>query len=107
MRNERRAGWVRVGFGTNEWVRTCRELEEAESESERAKPQPDPQGAYPALINLAPLLAQADALGGTTQDSTAQTSILAGRIAALNGRATALRGPIIDSATRARMLAGI
>lgn len=69
--------------------------------------QPDPQGAYPALINLAPLLAQADALGGTTQDSTAQTSILAGRIAALNGRATTLRGPIIDSATRARMLAGI
>ena len=69
--------------------------------------QPDPTAAYPSLIDLAPLLAQAEAFGGTAQDATARTGALAGRIAALNGRAAALRGPIIDPATRARMLAGI
>ena len=68
---------------------------------------PDPPGANPYLIDLAPLLAQADAMGGDVQGAAAQTSALAGRIAALNGRAATLRGPIIDPATRARMLAGI
>lgn len=57
---------------------------------------------FPALIPLAPLIAQADALAGVQAADGAD-----GRIAALNARATALRGGIIDPATRARMLAGV
>jgi hypothetical protein len=69
--------------------------------------QPDPNAAYPALIDLAPLLAQAGVSEGDGQVSADRTRDLAGRIAALNSRAAVLRGPIIDPATRARMLAGI
>lgn len=63
----------------------------------------DPTAPYPSLIPLDPLLAQAAVL-----DSGAQPGAdLPGRIAALNARAAALRRPIIDPTTRARMEAGV
>jgi len=54
---------------------------------------------YPAPVPLGPLLALADAA------SVAPSGDLSGRIAALAARAGALRGPVIDPATTARMQA--
>ncbi|MBS1303876.1 hypothetical protein [Loktanella sp. SALINAS62] len=59
---------------------------------------------YPDLQPLAPLLAQAAAPGRVTPRTTAT---LTGSAADLRARATALRGPVVDDATRARMRAGI
>jgi hypothetical protein len=70
-------------------------LDEGVSEADRNAP-------YPTLIPLAPLIAQADALGGSVSNIGFD-----GRIATLNARAAALRGGIIDPATRARMRAGV
>jgi hypothetical protein len=64
--------------------------------------QADHNAPYPALIPLAPLIAQANGLRGTAPDISVD-----GRIATLNARAAALRGGIIDPATRARMQAGV
>lgn len=57
---------------------------------------------FPRLIPLAPLIAQADALANLPPPPSQE-----GRISALNARAAALRGPIIDPDTRARMQAGV
>ncbi|WP_394154086.1 hypothetical protein [Loktanella salsilacus] len=59
---------------------------------------------YPQLQPLAPLLAQAAQPGRITATSTAQMD---GSTAGLRARAAALRGPVIDAATRARMQQGI
>jgi hypothetical protein len=58
---------------------------------------------YPQLIPLDPLLAQVGGLASATAASVG----LGGRVAALAARAAALRGPVIEPATRARMRAGI
>lgn len=70
------------------------ELDARLTEADRTAP-------YPALVPLAPLLARADAA------SAAPVADLAGRLAALNARAAALRGPVIDAATTGRMAAGV
>lgn len=60
---------------------------------------PDVQNApYPALVPLAPILAAA-ALPGETDPS----GTLDSRAAALNARGAALRGPVIDATTQARL----
>ena len=56
---------------------------------------------YPDLVALAPILAAADGAAGRSPP------VLAGRLAALRARATALRGPVVDPATRARMRRGV
>lgn len=63
----------------------------------------DRTAPYPALIPLAPLIARA---GGLDQP-VIQSGPLDARIARLNARAAALRGAIIEPATRARMQAGV
>ncbi len=66
----------------------------------------DPAAAaapYPALIPLGPLLTQA----GTGGVAPLASAGLSGRLSALAARAAALRGPVIDSATRARMQEGV
>lgn len=62
----------------------------------------DRNTAFATLIPLGPLIAQADALANGQSPASAD-----GRIAGLNARAAALRGAIIDPATRARMQAGV
>ena len=57
---------------------------------------------YPVLQPLAPLLAQAAQPGRITPQTPRQ---LEGGAAALRARAAALRGPVVDAATRARMQA--
>lgn len=59
---------------------------------------------YPTLEPLAPLLARAALPGRITPVSTIQMD---GSAAALRARAAALRGPVVDAATRARMQRGI
>ncbi len=58
---------------------------------------------YPALVPLGPVLAAAEA----QRLQPAPDAGLDGRIAALQARAAALRGAIIDGPTRNRMRAGI
>ncbi len=60
------------------------------SEADRSAP-------YPAPVPLGPLLALADAA------PMAPAGDLSGRVAALVARASALRGPVIDAATVARI----
>lgn len=68
----------------------------------------DPTAPYPSLIPLDPLLAQAAVLdSGAQPGAELPGADLPGRIAALNARAAALRRPIIDPTTRARMEAGV
>ena len=55
---------------------------------------------YPDLVPIGPILAQG---GQTTRDAT----ISANRLAALRARASQLRGPVIDRATRLRMTQGV
>jgi len=62
--------------------------------------RPAPAG-YPALLPLGVLLARAE---GLTLDPAIESS-LASRAAGLRGRAQALRRPVIEAATRARMAA--
>ena len=57
---------------------------------------------YPTLQPLAPLLVQAAQPGRITPQTTAE---LDGGAAGLRARAAALRGPVVDAATRARMRA--
>ena len=55
---------------------------------------------YPELQPLAPLLARAAAPGQITPASVPQMN---GSAAGLSTRAAALRGPVVDAVTRARM----
>lgn len=71
-------------------------------------------GAYgqPGLVPVGPLLAAADALespvsGGLGSGGLVLANSLQSRAAALRARAARLRGPIIPSATKTRMRAGI
>jgi hypothetical protein len=59
---------------------------------------------YPTLQPLAPLLAQAAAPARVTPATTAAVD---GDAAALRARAAALRGPVVDADTRARMTGGV
>ncbi len=65
----------------------------------------DPPGArdYPAILPLGPLLAQAEG-GVIAPDLTAS---LEARGAALRARAAALKRPVIERATRARLTAAL
>ncbi len=63
----------------------------------------DRAAPFPILVPLGPLIALAGGDAGTMPAAAG----LEGRIAALNARAAALRGDIIDPATRARMQAGV
>ena len=65
-------------------------------------PAADRRAAPPALVPLAPLLAQAEASSGV--DPVAVSRDVNARIAALRARAARLAGPVIEPATRARML---
>ena len=59
---------------------------------------------FPALVPLAPLVAQAE----TPQtDAAGAEAALAPRLSALRARAARLRGPVIPPAQRARMLRGL
>lgn len=64
----------------------------------------DRNAPFPALIPLGPVLAQAAALGDGAIDPVSGSDA---RIDNLAARAEALRGGIIDPATRARMQAGV
>ncbi|MCB6178912.1 hypothetical protein LHP98_12320 [Rhodobacter sp. Har01] len=64
---------------------------------------PAASGASPRLLPLDELLAQASA--GTTV--AARGDALAARAARLKARAALMRGPVIDSETRARLAAAI
>jgi hypothetical protein len=59
---------------------------------------------YPDLVPLDPLLA---GLSDAPANNAQIEANLQGRVAALRARAARLRGPIVDSATRARMRAGV
>lgn len=59
----------------------------------------DRTAPWPALVPLGPVLAAADARAGAPPPA----GDLPARIAALNARAAALRGPVIDAATAARI----
>jgi len=61
---------------------------------------------YPRLTNIDALLAQANTAGPLATNATVAQDV-AGRIANLNARAAALRGPIIENVTRDRMRRGI
>lgn len=61
------------------------------------------QAAYPSLKPMDQLIAGAAEVQ-ITQQTTAN---LQGRVGGLNARAARLRGPVIDSATRARMRAAM
>jgi len=62
---------------------------------------PPPAGGYPQILPIEALLAQAD---GMVLDAGLAATVVA-RAAGLRARAAALRRPVIDSATRARMAA--
>jgi len=61
------------------------------------------QAGYPSLVPIAQLVAGAEQVQITEESTTA----LHGRVSGLKGRAARLRGPVIDSTTRARMRAAI
>ena len=66
---------------------------------------PEHSGAdFPDLIPLAPLVAQASSANGTAITANAD---LSPRLASLAARANRLRGPVIPTAERTRMLRGI
>jgi len=66
---------------------------------------PDAAGTTPpALVPLEPILARASSANTAAEISIATFD---GRISNLHNRATALRGPVIDLATRSRMLRGV
>jgi len=62
---------------------------------------------YPALIPIDGLLAMAAASGGAVQVAAVATSNVIGRVNGLTMRANALRRPVVDAATRARMREGV
>ena len=67
-------------------------------------PPRDANAPFPALVPLAPLVAQANAADrGAADVETALTP----RLAALRARAARLRGPVIPPAVRARMVRGV
>lgn len=62
--------------------------------------------AYPALVPVASILAEPalpDAPGAAATDPAAVAAPVRSRADALRDRATALRGPVIEPPTRARM----
>ncbi len=61
------------------------------------------QAGYPSLMPLDQLVAGAEEVQITEET----IATLQGRVSGLKGRAARLRGPVIDSATRARMQAAI
>lgn len=63
--------------------------------------------AYPTLQPLAPVLAKAANAQSHGQITAASEAAFDDRIARLRTKSAALRGPIIDSATRARMRRGV
>jgi len=62
---------------------------------------------FPALVPIDGLLALAAGSGAAVLRAEAGTAGVMGRVAGLSARANALRGPVIDGATRARMRAGV
>lgn len=64
------------------------------------------EAPYPALLPLGPLLARASG-GSRTVGSPDLSADLPRRLAGLERRARALRGPVMTAAERARLLAGI
>ena len=62
---------------------------------------------YPALIPIEGLLAAAAGADAAIRVADAGTAGVMSRVAGLSARANALRGPVIDGATRARMRAGV
>ena len=66
--------------------------------------------AFPELAPLPPLLARADAAGtgsgGTARITPQSIAAFDNRLARLRARAAVLRGPVLDSATRARLRPG-
>lgn len=61
------------------------------------------QAGYPSLLPMGQLLTDAAEVQITEETS----ATLQGRVSTLNARAARLRGPVVDSATRARMRAAI
>lgn len=61
-------------------------------------------GAFPALVPLAPLVAQANTSTNVAQNVEAA---LTPRLSNLRARAARLRGPVIAAPVRARMLRGV
>lgn len=62
---------------------------------------------YPTLQPLAPLIARAAALNTAGKITPASVASFDSRIGDLRNKAQRLRGPIIDSGTRARMRRGV
>lgn len=60
---------------------------------------------FPTLLPLDPLLAKSNI--ATTQITPASVAAFDARIANLRSRASRLRGPVIDAATRTRMRHGV
>lgn len=68
----------------------------------------DPAGAgYPDLVPLTPLVARAHGAGSGAEGPQQAIADMAGRIAALEARAARLRGPVIPTPVRTRMLRGV
>jgi|TARA_B110000503_G_C6969737_1_gene338686 hypothetical protein len=65
------------------------------------------EAPYPSVLALASLLEQVDQSGGTAQTGLAAVARFDGRLARLRAQASALRGPVVDRATRNRMARGI
>ena len=61
---------------------------------------------YPALIPIDGLLAAAGSAAAMRAAAAGSAGVM-GRVAGLSARANALRGPVIDGATQARMRAGV
>ena len=64
----------------------------------------DVNGARQTLIPLAPLVARANSATVSAESAATGQSP---RVGTLRNRASALRGPVIDPVTRARMLRGV
>ena len=64
----------------------------------------DVNAARQTLVPLAPLVARANDVTVTSESATISQSP---RLGTLRNRASALRGPVIDPVTRARMLRGV
>lgn len=62
---------------------------------------------FPDLVPLTPLVAQAHAAGSSPEAAQQAITDMAGRIAALEARAARLRGPVIPTPIRNRMLRGV
>lgn len=63
--------------------------------------------AYPDIVPLGSLLAQADAARGAPRAGPAVQDALEDRVARLRARAERLRGPVIEAPIKARMQRGL